>query len=307
MEQTITVRFVCNILEWNWTDIHLSHNFPTLTPLSVNRTPRLHFTITMGNTQAISNDFYCLSPPQQRQILEECMDNESITWAAVSTDAAHRVSDHEFLNDLIESHKNGTAVLPSTPLRNQDVVKRAKISASPVKRAIVFPDGCDTPDQRKRYTKFMHTPEMMPASTDAPATTAADVNTTGGNQYKTTAWANDHLAPMSEANLVCTTGPGISSYYSNPTKAVRTLFNWHDIAISDSELSNIEYIGSLIHPERLATSVQEAFRLKGVALTRGEKDFADLFACTDPEINPILIVAVAKVHALYKKNEAGTP
>ena len=101
MEQTITVRFVCDILEWNWTDIQLSHNFPTLTPLSVNRIPRLHLTITMGNTQGISNDFYLLAPQQQRHILEECMANESISWAAVSLDAAHRVSDHEFLNDLI--------------------------------------------------------------------------------------------------------------------------------------------------------------------------------------------------------------
>ena len=112
---------------------------------------------------------------------------------------------------------------------------------------------------------------------------------------------------MRKANLVCTSGPGISSYYSNPTKAVRTLFNWHNIAISDSDLSNIEYIDSLKHPELLTASVQKAFLNKGIALTRGDKDFADVFACTDPEINPILIVAVAKVHALYEKDEEGTP
>ena len=40
---------------------------------------------------------------------------------------------------------------------------------------------------------------------------------------------------------------------------------------------------------------------------RGNRDFADVFACTDPEINPILIVAVAKVHVIDKKNEVGTP
>ena len=112
---------------------------------------------------------------------------------------------------------------------------------------------------------------------------------------------------MREENWVCTSGPGISSYYSNPTKAVHTLYNWHNIAISDSDLSNIEYIDSLKHPELLAASVQKAFLNKGIALTRGDKDFADLFACTDPEINPILIVAVAKVHAQYEKDEDGTP
>ena len=53
--------------------------------------------------------------------------------------------------------------------------------------------------------------------------------------------------------------------------------------------------------------MHKAFRNKGIALTRGDKDFADLFACTDLEINPILIVAVAKVYALYEKDEEGTP
>ena len=78
MEQTITVRFVCDILDWNWTDLQLSHNFPTLAPLAPNRKPQLDLTFTMGNTQAISDDFYCLTSLQQRTILEECMDDESI-------------------------------------------------------------------------------------------------------------------------------------------------------------------------------------------------------------------------------------
>ena len=153
MEQTITVRFVCNILDWNWTDIQLSHNFPTLAPLSANRSLRLHLTITMGNTQAISNNFYLISPPQQQEILEEYMHNKLISWAAVSTDAAHRINDTEFLVNLIESHKNGTAALPSTPLPSLEGKKRAKISASPVRRAIVFPDGVKTPDQQQLYTQ----------------------------------------------------------------------------------------------------------------------------------------------------------
>ena len=155
MEQTITVRFVCDILEWNWTDIQLSHNFPTLTPLSVNRTPRLHLTITMGNTQGISNDFYLLTDPQKRHVLEECVAKESISWAMVAHDAAHRVNDHKFLNDLIAGHMNGTTVLPSTPLPNTGTAKRVKISALTVRRTLVFPDYCDTPEKRDQYT-FVH-------------------------------------------------------------------------------------------------------------------------------------------------------
>ena len=42
-------------------------------------------------------------------------------------------------------------------------------------------------------------------------------------------------------------------------------------------------------------------------MKQGKKDFADLFACTDPEFNPILIVAVAKVHAQYKKDKGSAP
>ena len=307
MEQTITVRFVCDILEWNWTDIQLSHNFPTLTPLYVNRIPRLHLTFTMGNTQGISNDFYFLTDPQKHHVLEECMAKESISWAMVAHDAAHRVNDHKFLNDLIAGHMNGNTVLPPTPLPNTGTAKRVKISASSVKRTLVFPDFCDTTDKRDRYTRFAHSPEMMPATTAAPATPTANVNTMDGNQSKTTDWANDVLAPTREDNWIATTGPGISSFYSNPSKAVRKIFNWHDVPITDNELSKIKYIGSLINRDLLVPSIEEAFLNKGIALTRGVKDFADVFACTDPEINPILIVAVAKVHEQYEKSKAGTP
>ena len=39
----------------------------------------------------------------------------------------------------------------------------------------------------------------------------------------------------------------------------------------------------------------------------GKKDFANLFTCTDPEFHPILIVAMAKVHAQYKKDKGSAP
>ena len=54
----------------------------------------------------------------------------------------------------------------------------------------------------------------------------------------------------------------------------------------------------------LAASVQRAFLAQEITLTRGYKEFADVFACTEPETNPILIVAVAKVHEKHKKGNA---
>ena len=99
----------------------------------------------------------------------------------------------------------------------------------------------------------------------------------------------------------------MSSYYGNPRKGIHTLFNWHNIVVSDNNLNNMEYIGSLKQQEVLAAAVQKAFLEQGITLTRDYKEFADVFACTEPEINPILIVVVAKVHELYKLNKVGTP
>ena len=148
---------------------------------------------------------------------------------------------------------------------------------------------------------------MVPNPIDAPAPNAVAINTTIGNMHKNTAWTNVHLAPERKDNWICTSGPGSSSFYSNPTKAVRTLFKWYQFIISDSDLSNIEYITSLQNPELLAASIQEAFQNKGVTLECGNKDFVDVFACKDPEPNPILIVVLARVHAKCKKDEEGTP
>ena len=57
---------------------------------------------------------------------------------------------------------------------------------------------------------------------------------------------------------------------------------------------------------QLAESVQRAFHTQGITLTHGYMEFADVFACTEPEINPILIVAMAKVHETHKKGVVGT-
>ena len=77
--------------------------------------------------------------------------------------------------------------------------------------------------------------------------------------------------------------------------------------MSETELSNIQYIDSLVDPERLAASIVDAFCRKGVIMTRGTKEFADVFACTNPERHPILVVAVAKLHAQYEKDKGNAP
>ena len=90
--------------------------------------------------------------------------------------------------------------------------------------------------------------------------------------------------------------------------AVHTLFNWHKIAVSDSYLNNIEYIDSLKHPTLLAASVQKAFLAKETPSRVTIRSLPTcLFACTEPDINSILIIAVAKVHEKYELDEVGTP
>ena len=170
-----------------------------------------------------------------------------------------------------------------------------------------FPDWANTTFRQNLFTHVKQQSELLPDPTDAQAQTASAINNTIGNMHKSTAWANVHLAPTREENWVCTRGPCASNNYSNFTKAVRTLFNWHQIIVSNSNLSNIKYINSLKQLEVLGASVQKAFLNKGITLTYGNKDVADMFACTDPELNPVLIVTVAKVHERYKKNKVGTP
>ena len=122
-----------------------------------------------------------------------------------------------------------------------------------------FPGWANTSLRQNLFTYAKQQSELLPGPTDAQAQTVAAINNTIDNKHKSTAWANVHLAPTREETWICTRGPGASSYYSNPTKAVHMLFNWHKITVSDSELSNIEYINSLKQPELLATSVQKAF------------------------------------------------
>ena len=84
------------------------------------------------------------------------------------------------------------------------------------------------------------------------------------------------------------------------------MFNWYKKDVSDRDLNDIKFIDSLKQPMQLAESIQRACHTRGITLTRGYKEFADVFACTEPEINPILIVAMAKVHETHKKGVVGT-
>ena len=69
----------------------------------------------MGNTIAIYADYYCLTPPQQKKILEACMHHESVTWETVLSKVYPVVKDQQYLVGLIEGYKNGTAVPPVRP------------------------------------------------------------------------------------------------------------------------------------------------------------------------------------------------
>ena len=132
------------------------------------------------------------------------------------------------------------------------------------------------------------------------------LNKSPGNQSKDVHWVQQHLASSREDNWICTKGAGPRSFINNPTKAVYTLFNWHNKDITASDLKAIEYINSLKEPMLLAESIKSACHDRGITLTRGKKTFADLFSCQEPDDNLILIIAVAKVHA-HEKGQMGTP
>ena len=93
----------------------------------------------------------------------------------------------------------------------------------------------------------------IPGETQPPK--AAAVNNTEGNQYKNADWAQKHLAIAREDNWICTKGTGTSSYFSNPKKAVHTLFNWYNKDVTASDLNAIKYINSLKEPMLLAESI----------------------------------------------------
>ena len=232
--------------------------------------------------------------------------HESLTWATVLAKVypaiEGQVKDREFLANMIEIHKNGTAA-PTTPApQNQGTSKRPKITPDK-RKPVAFPRFANTPARRVLYPKMMQAAEMMPDLIETQPQTAVATNNTDVNKFQSADWVNINLATTREDNWICTRGTGISSYYSNPKKAVHTLFNWHKRDVSDSDLNNIKFIDSLKQPMQLAESIQRAFHTRGITLMRGYKEFTDVFACAEPETNPILIVAVAvaKVHKKHKR------
>ena len=262
----------------------------------------------MGNSFLAISNFYCLSSRHQREILEACMRHELITWVTVSTQVYPAFKDQEFLANLMTSHKNGTAA-PTTPASQpQETYKRPKIEVTPEElKPAAVPNFAATNAQRQLLAAFMQIPAMIPVPIETKTQKVAAINNTDGNKYKSADWAQLNLATTRKNNWIYTKGTGISSYFSNPKKAVHMLFNWYKKAVSDSNLNNIKFIDSLKQSIQLAKSVKRAFHTPGITLTRSYKEFADVFACTEPEINPILIVAVAKVHETYKKGVVGVP
>ena len=224
--------------------------------------------------------------------------HELITWATVLSKIYPAIEDKEFLVNLIKSHKNGTNTPATPPSRTQVTYKRPKINVTLEEMKLAaFPSSVNTDGKLQLYMTFMQT--MIPAPIETQTPNAAAINNTDGNKYKSAAWAQLNLATMREDNWICTKGTGISSYFSNPKKPVHTLFNWFKADVTDSNLNATKYIDSLKQPMELIESIWRACYIQGITLKRSTKEFPNVFACTEPENNPHLIIAVAKVQETY--------
>ena len=181
----------------------------------------------------------------------------------MSTKVYPTFKDQEFLANLIESHKNGTAALTTPASQPQETYKRSKIEVTPeeLKPAAVL-NFAVTNAQRQLLAAFMQIPTKIIAPIETQTPKAAAINNTDGNKYKSADWAQLNLATTRKDNWICTKGTSISSYFSHPKNAVHTLFNWYKKNVSDSDLNNIKFIDSLKQPMQLAESVQRAFHTR---------------------------------------------
>ena len=154
------------------------------------------------------------------------------------------IEDQEFLVNLIKNHKNGTNI-PATPAsRTQETSKRPKINVTPKElKPAAFLSFITTDAKRQLYITFMQA--MMPALFETQTPKVPAINNTDGDKYKSVAWAQLNVVTTSEDHWICTKGAGTSSYFSNPKKAVHTLFNWFKADVTDSDLNAIKYIDSL--------------------------------------------------------------
>ena len=156
------------------------------------------------------------------------MYHKSITWATVLEKVYSGIKDHQFLTDLIDSHKHGTAAPVTLPPQYWDQHKRPKTQTRVTpdeKKPTAFPSCVDTKGKRELLTTFLWVAGMIPTLGETHPPKAAAVTNTEGNQYKNADWAQKHLAITRKDNWTCTKGTGTSSYFSNPKKVVHTLFN----------------------------------------------------------------------------------
>ena len=181
------------------------------------------------------------------------MFHELITWATVLSKVYPAIEDQEFLVNLIKSHKNGTAAPATPPSQTQETNKCLKIRATPGEmKPAAFPSFVHTDAKHQLYTNMVQAAEMMPDPFETQPQAAAANNNTDVNKFQSTNWAQINLATTREDHWICTKGTGTSSYFSNPKKAVHTLFNWFKADVTDSDLNAIKYIDSLKQPMQLA-------------------------------------------------------
>ena len=146
--------------------------------------------------------------------------------------------------DMIGFHKEVAAAQEESQQPHyRDQHKRPKYQAQVTpdeKKRPAFPDSIDTEANRVLFATYMQNNDTSPTYGDTNPPDPPLLNKSPGNQSKDVHWVQRHLASSREDNWICTKGAGLSSYYSNPTKAVYTLFNWHNKDITASDLQAIE-------------------------------------------------------------------
>ena len=310
MDRTIVVRFVCDILWWDWSDLELSHKFPILAPFSVNRIPEYYLISSFGTMASTVKDFDSLSPLQQKGLVVSCIKHKGITWKKVLEQLAPNIKDPRFVVEMIAHQKEAARSQEDSQqfhyqYPQQRPNKQAKVTPEK-KKSPAVPDSIDTDPIRVLFETYLQNNGTSPTYGDTYQPDPPPLNNTQGNISRDIHWVQQHLESYREENWICTRGVGSRSFIDNPTKAVHTLFNWHNKRITASDVQAIEYINSLREPMMLAESIQSTCHERGITLTRGRKNFADVFSCQEPADNLILIVGVAKVHT-HEKDQCGIP
>ena len=61
----------------------------------------------MGNMASVCYDFHALPVLQQQDVIDSCMNNESLTWEKILEKVLPEIKDTQFLINLIDYHKQG--------------------------------------------------------------------------------------------------------------------------------------------------------------------------------------------------------